>query len=199
MSRCVRRAKYVVDLSAEERAGLEAMIGKGRGTANRLLKARLLLKADTGGGREGWDDGRIADALETSASTVCRTRRQLVEEGLEAALSRRKHDTPRTARLFGGESEAMACPEPPGGQARWSLRLPEKKVVEPGIVEAASDSTIQRVLEKTHSNRTGAGTGSSRRKPAPLSSRRWRMCWRSVRARTIRSILWSASTRPRSN
>ncbi len=28
MSRCVRRAKYVVDLSAEERAGLEAMIGK---------------------------------------------------------------------------------------------------------------------------------------------------------------------------
>ncbi len=70
------------------------MIGKGRGAASRLLKARILLKADTGDGREGWDDARISGAFETSASTVYRTRRQLVKEGLEAALDRRKHDTP---------------------------------------------------------------------------------------------------------
>ncbi len=158
-----RRAKYVVGLSAEERGSLEALIGKGRGAAVRLLKARILLKADRGDGREGWDDARIAEALETSASTVYRTHRQLVEEGLEAALSRKKHDTPRTARIFDGGSEAkliaLACSEPPEGHARWSLRLLEKKVVELGIVEAASDSTIQRVLKKTRSNRTGAGTG----------------------------------------
>ena len=90
-------------------------------------------------------------------------RRQLVEEGLEAALSRKKHDTPRTVRIFDGEAEAkliaLACSEPPEGHARWSLRLLEKKVVELGIVEAASDSTIQRVLKKTRSSRTGAGTG----------------------------------------
>ena len=41
MSQGGRRAKYVVDLSAEERAGLEALIGKGRGAASRLLKARI--------------------------------------------------------------------------------------------------------------------------------------------------------------
>lgn len=125
------------------------MIGKGQCAASRLLKARILLKANTGDGREGWDDSRISGAFETSASTVYRTRRQLVEEGLEAALDRRKHDTPRTARIFDSEAEArliqLACSEPPEDHARWSLRLLEKKVVELGIVEAASDSTIQRV------------------------------------------------------
>lgn len=163
MSKEGGRKKYLVELSGEERATLEAMIGKGRGAAYRLLKARIVLKADVSDGREGWDDARIAEALETSASTVYRTRRQLVEEGLEAALSRKKHDTLRIARIFDGEAEArliqLACSEPPEGHARWSLRLLEKKVVELGIVDAASDSTIHRVLKKTRSNRTGAGTG----------------------------------------
>jgi len=48
-------------------------------------------------------------------------------------------------------------------------RLLESKVVEFGIVEAASDSTIQRVLKKTLSSRTAANTGSSRPRPAARS------------------------------
>ena len=35
----------------------------------------------------GWSDQRISEALETSHPTVVRTRRQLVEEGLDAVLS----------------------------------------------------------------------------------------------------------------
>ena len=38
--------RYVVRLSAEERLALEAMIRKGKSPAQRLLKARILLKAD---------------------------------------------------------------------------------------------------------------------------------------------------------
>ena len=38
--------KYVVRLSAEEREQLEMLIRKGKGPARRLLKARILLKAD---------------------------------------------------------------------------------------------------------------------------------------------------------
>ena len=45
------------------------------------------------------------------------------------------------------------------GYARWSLRLLEKRVVELGIVEAASDSTPGRVLKKINSNRTKAAIG----------------------------------------
>ena len=38
--------KYVVKLSGEEREQLEVLIRKGKGPARRLLKARILLKAD---------------------------------------------------------------------------------------------------------------------------------------------------------
>ena len=89
-----RAAQFVVRLSGEERAYLKGMIRTGCAAAYRLLKARILLKADVSEGGDGWPDARIAEALETSLSTVLRTRRQLVEEGLEAALARKKRSTP---------------------------------------------------------------------------------------------------------
>ncbi len=163
MSKCGRAVKYVVRLNAGERLQLEDMIRTGRQAAYRLLKARILLKADVSSDSGGWDDERIAEALETSVSTVFRTRRQVVEEGLEAALGRKKQKTPSTPAIFDGTAEAkliaLACSEPPEGHARWSLRLLETRVVELGIVEAASDSTIHRVLKKTRSNRTRAAIG----------------------------------------
>jgi transposase len=165
--------RYVVRLSAEERDGLEAMINRGKSSAARLLKARILLKADVSEAGEGWSDGRIIEALETSVSMVYRVRKQWVEEGLEAVLSRKAPPRPSVPRIFDGEKEArliaLACSKPPEGHARWSLRLLESKVVELGIVEAASDSTIQRVLKKTRFTRTAANTGSFRPRRAALS------------------------------
>ena len=38
--------KYVVRLSVEEREQLQTLIRKGKSSAKRLLKARILLKAD---------------------------------------------------------------------------------------------------------------------------------------------------------
>jgi hypothetical protein len=109
--------KYVVRLNSEEREQLEGMIRTGREAAYRQLKARILLKADVSTEGCGWDDARIAEALETSSSTVFRTRYQLVEEGLEAALARKKQSTSAHARIFDGEAEAkliaLACSAPP--------------------------------------------------------------------------------------
>lgn len=165
--------RYVVRLSGEERARLEALIGKGKSPAKRLLKARILLKADVSEAGEGWSDSRIIEALETSASMVYRVRKQLVDEGLEAVLSRKPRARPAVAPIFDGASEAkliaLACSRPPKGYARWSLRLLESKVVELGIVARASDSTIGRVLKKTRSSPTAANAGSSRRRPTAPS------------------------------
>ncbi len=162
-SREVVVKKYVVRLSAEERDGLETLIGKGRCPARQVLKARILLKADVSEAGAGWSDSRIIQALETSASMVYRVRKQLVEEGFEAVLSRKQRATPAVARIFDGEKEAkliaLACSRPPKGRARWSLRLLETKVVELDIVDRASDSTIGRVLKKTRSSRIAAGNG----------------------------------------
>jgi transposase len=164
--------KYVVRLSGEEREQLEALIRKGKSAAQRLLKARILLKAVSEAG-EGWSDNRIIKALETSASMVYRVRKQLVEDGFEAVLSRKQRATPAVARIFDGEKEAkliaLACSKPPKGRARWTLRLLEKKVVELQIVDRASDSTIGRALKKTFSSPIASSAGSSRRRPMARS------------------------------
>jgi transposase len=135
--------KYVVRLSAEERTELEALIRKGKSPAQRLLKARILLKADVSDAGEGWSDSRIIKALETSVSMVYRVRKQLVEERLAAVLSRKQRAMPAVPQIFDGEKEAklvaLACSKPPKGRARWTLRLLEKKVVELAIVDRASD------------------------------------------------------------
>ena len=98
--------RYVVQLSAEERQQLEAMIRKGKSAAQRLLKARILLKSDVSELGEGWSDSRIIEALGTSGSMVYRVRKQLVEEGLEPVLSRKAPAAPAIRRIFDGEKEA---------------------------------------------------------------------------------------------
>lgn len=146
--------RYVVTLSDEEREALQGLISKGKSAANKLLRARILLKADAAQDGGGWTDNRIIEALDTNASMVYRVRKALVEQGLEGALSRKKRETPPVARIFDGEKEArliqLACSSPPEGRSRWTLELLEEKVVELKIVDKASDSTIHRVLKKTH-------------------------------------------------
>jgi hypothetical protein len=165
--------KYVVRLSEAERAGLQALINKGKSPARRLLRARILLKADVSEAGEGWRDSQIVEALDTNLSMVARVRQQLVEEGLAAVLSRKQRALPAVAPIFDGEKEArliaLACSDPPQGRAKWTLRLLEEKVVELGIVDRASDNTIGRVLKKTRCNRTARCNGSSRPRPAAPS------------------------------
>ena len=115
----VSTEKYVVRLSVEERQRLEEMIRKGKDGASRLVKARILLKADGSDAGEGWSDGQIIDALDTSVSMVYRVRQQLVEEGFEAVLTRKQRTLPPTAPTFDGEKEAKliarSCSKPPAG------------------------------------------------------------------------------------
>ena len=155
--------KYVVRLSAEERAELNELISKGKRSAQLLTKARILLKADVSDSGEGWSDSRIAAALDTSIATIERTRRQLVEEGFRGILRRKYNPNSARPRIFDGAAEAkliaLTLSPAPEGFARWSLRLLEEKVVELRIVERASDNTISRTLKKTLSNRTSSSNG----------------------------------------
>src|SRR6516164_8360967 len=84
---------------------------------------------------------------------VYRVRKQLVEEGFEAVLSRKPRATPAVPRIFDGEKEAkliaLACSKPPQGYVRWTLRLLENKVVELGIVDRASDSTCRKRMRQS--------------------------------------------------
>jgi len=165
--------KYVVRLSGEEREQLQTMLRGGKHAARKLLKARILLKADVSEAGDGWSDSQIAEALDTSVDTVARTRQRLVEEGFDAALAYKYSPASARPRIFDGAAEAkliaLACSEPPAGRARWTLQLLEEKVVELNIVDRASDNTIGRTLKKTNSNLTCKSNGLSRPTATPHS------------------------------
>ena len=97
--------RYVVRLSAEERQHLEAMIRKGKSPAQRLLKARILLKADVSDDGEGWSDSRIIEALETSVSWSIGCASNWWKKG-RGRLEPQGACSPAVRRIFDGEKEA---------------------------------------------------------------------------------------------
>lgn len=155
--------KYLVDLSADERARLQQLLRAGTRAARSLTRARVLLKAD-----EGLTDPEVAAAVGVGVATVHRIRQRCVEEGLEAALGERprpgataKFTTTQHAHVI-----ALACSTPPGDRTRWTLRLLADRVVELGLAEQCSYETIRRALKKTpraSSNRGSTAGGVSRR------------------------------------
>ena len=125
-ARQVAVKKYVVTLSTQERQRLEVLIRTGTHSARKLLRARILLKADASEAGEALTDSEIAVGLHTSPMTVARVRQQLVEEGVDGVLTPKRSPNSARQRIFDGASEAkliaLACSTPPEGFARWTLQ-----------------------------------------------------------------------------
>ena len=149
------KKKYPVILTQTERDDLKSLIAAGTAPARKLTHARILLKADQSPEGPGWVDDAVAEAVEVSQPTVSRVRKQYFEEGLEAAINRRPPNR-EYHRKLDGEQEArlvaLACSEPPEGQARWSLRLLADRMVELEVVDDLSYQTVRRTLKKTLSS-----------------------------------------------
>jgi transposase len=143
--------KYIVRLTEQEREQLDALIGKGKSAASKIKHAHILRKADAD--RVGWSDEEIAAVFSVHPRTVAGIRERFVEQGLEAALNRKKQERPSRPPLFDGEAEAhliaLRCSAPPSGHARWTLRLLAEKVVELEVVASTSHETVRRTLKKT--------------------------------------------------
>jgi len=157
-----KEAKYVVRLTIDERRTLESLVAEKRAAADKLLRARMLLKANVGQAGPGWSDEKIAEAFEVGTSTVHRLRQRLVEDGFEAALVRKTRLRHRVPKLDGEQEArlvALACSSPPKGRARWTLQLLADKLVELQVVDSISDETVRLRLKKTRSNRGCVANG----------------------------------------
>lgn len=145
-----KEAKFVVRLTDAERQTLQEFLVGKRVAADKLLRARIFLKADVDG--PAWSDPEIADAFGVGLSTIHRLRQRLVEEGLEAALSRRPSSQQRVKKIDGAKEAhliALACGSPPEGRARWTLQLLADKLVELQLVDSISHETVRTTLKKT--------------------------------------------------
>jgi transposase len=153
------RKKYVVDLTPAERTTLEQLLQRGKSSARKLTRARILLQAD-----DRLTDEEIATALEVGVATVERTRQRFVEANLEALNERPR---PGGQRKLNGKQEAhliaVACTPAPSGQARWTLQLLAEQVVELGFAESIARETVRQVLKKTRSNPGCTNSGACRR------------------------------------
>ena len=153
------RKKYVVELTAEERKTLEHLVHRGKSSARKLTRARILLHAE-----EGLTDEEIALALAVGVATVERTRQRVVEENLEALNERPR---PGGQRKLSGKQEAhliaVACTPAPTGQPHWTLQLLADQAVELGFVDSIARETVRQVLKKTPLNPGSTSSGVCRR------------------------------------
>ena len=143
--------KSIVRLSDEERSICQEIIKKPKGSAERIRRAQILLKADADG--PAWIDERIAEAFDCHVQTIETLRKRLVTEGFEAALQRKRRATPPTPRQLDGVAEAqliaMRLGKPPAGSGRWSLQLLADEMVVLEVVDSIGPETVRKTLRKT--------------------------------------------------
>jgi len=153
--------KYIVTLTSEERKSLTRLVSSGKDKSYRIKHANILLAADENGPNLPSQD--IAKAFSCHLNTVSDLCQRFVEQGLEAALDRKKRLNPPTPHKLDGRGEArliaLACRKPPEGASHWALRLLADELVELGVVESISYETVRRVLKKTNLNHTCGHAG----------------------------------------
>lgn len=143
--------RYRVTLLGEERQELRSMVSAGKAAARKLVRARILLLADQAEGGPAKPDPEIAEALGCGRATIGRTRKQFVEDGMEAALNPQP-STRVYERRLDGKAEAhlvaITCGAPPVGRARWTLRLLADRMVGLGYVESVCHEAVRQTLKK---------------------------------------------------
>ncbi len=143
--------RYTINLSEDERLGLEALLTRKRLSKLKSQRAQILLKAD-----EGMTDTDVADDVGVGTATVERIRKRAVLHGIAAALDRKKQEGISRPPKLDGRAEAhlvrLACSSPPEGFSRWTLTLLGDKLVELNLVDSVSKTTIHRRLKKMTSS-----------------------------------------------
>jgi transposase len=139
----IMNVRYRITLTAEERDQLRSFVQAGKGAFRRLKRAQILLASEAGS-----SDATIAQNISVGTSTVYRTKRRFVEEGLEAALS--ELPRPGADRKLAEKEEALliatACSAPPTGRARWTLDLLAGAMVRLTKHGSISSETVRRRL-----------------------------------------------------
>ena len=145
--------RYKVTLTRSEREHLTELTRNGKSPTSKFVHARALLLCDAGELGDPWKVADVAAALGVTSRTVEHLKQRFVEEGLEAALTRKPQSKPREATFdgaFDARLTALACSQAPAGYQRWTVRLLAEKLVELKIVESISTMSVQRSLKKTN-------------------------------------------------
>jgi hypothetical protein len=183
------KRKAVVRLTAEQREGLNDIVRNGHSSAKRITHARMLLLSDEDHPLGRYTDAQIAKQLSVHEKSVARTRKNFALVGEQAALERKKRETPPIPPKLDGAAEAqlvaICCSPAPEGRVRWTLQLLANELVERGIVASICQETVRGVLKKTSFSRGVWSVTALPKKTAPASSRKWKRCLMSMPSHQI--------------
>ena len=145
--------KYRVELTAEEREELLAVVRRGKGAAAQVRRANILLAVDVGEHADlRMSEAEAARTYRASAKTVFSLKKKLATEGFRGVLERRRRSSPGNLKIDGDVEAriiALARTDAPEGHDHWTVRLLADKAVELGYVESVCPATIANHLKKT--------------------------------------------------
>jgi hypothetical protein len=153
------RTKRSIELSPEERQGLERFTKTGKGSGRLVKRAAIILALDTSDDRKPDTEADIALRIGVSRQTVQNVKKDFeAAADLAAFLQRKKRETPPITPKITGDLEArilaLACSKPPAGYRSWTLRLLANTCVELQYVDTISHMTISRLFKKRRLNHT---------------------------------------------
>lgn len=156
------KTRYPIRLSSAERSYLQEVYD-GSFPKTKRRRAAILLRADENRNDGGLCDRQIAQALECSLRGIQRVRRVAVERGLRVCVDGHYGERPYVRKITGDVEArlvALCCSQPPEGNARWTLRLLSKRLVELEIVDSIDHSTLHHCLKKMNLSLGGKSSGA---------------------------------------
>jgi len=150
--------KRHVELDTASRKKIKMVLRSKRVTMEAKKRAQILLDIDESGGRKPESVSTITAKRGVSPNTITNVRRKYTESGIDAAIFRKKRETPPVVAKVTGEVEAhiiaVCCSAPPEGKEHWSMKMIADKIVLDGVIGSISDETVRLVLKKRNLSRT---------------------------------------------
>jgi len=142
--------RYAIDLTDTEHAALREIVSQTKVKRSTLINAYILLKADR---TCGWTNANLAAAYDVSTKKVAQLKKRCVEEGFEAALSRKPGTNAHRRNITGEEAAhliAWCCRQAPKGRERWTFGLLADQMVALDMIASVSHEPIRRTCTKVH-------------------------------------------------
>lgn len=139
--------KYRIDLTDQERQGLQKIIAKRSEKSQIVKRAYILLAADEKGEKR-WKDSTISTTYGVRTQTIERVRKRFIEEAFSAAIEGKNREIFKE-KVFDGEVEAhllaLRCSPCPQGYTKWTLHLLADKMIELQYVETMSHESVRQL------------------------------------------------------
>jgi transposase len=150
--------KWHVNLTKSDRKKIKMVLRSKKFSMETKTRALILQDLNEAEGRNPDSTTEVMRKRGVSQNTVIQTRRKYSENGIDAAIFRKKRQTPPVTPKVTGEVEAhiiaCACSAAPEGFTRWSMQMIADKIVLNGVIESISDETVRLVLKKRNLSHT---------------------------------------------